>query len=332
MDIDFSGKKILIIRLSSLGDVLLTTPVIREISQDFPSARIFFLVQDIYYDAVRFNSRLENVFKYSKKNDNSILLDSLKTMDFDFIFDFQNNRYSRKIAKSLNIPTFSFKKPTFAKFLLVHTKINLLQPIISIPNRYLQSVFPNKILSNPTPEFYNEAETLVKSKSIIKNEIAICPGSQHFTKMYPIEYQIELCKMLVQNGFSVKLLGGKADKFVCNLIKSEVPQVIDKSNDNNLFEIADEIATSEFVICNDSGLLHLATAISNKIIAIFGSTVKDFGFAPNSENVTIFEDNSIKCRPCSHVGKSKCPKKHFNCMLQIQPKQIFNSICEFSRC
>jgi heptosyltransferase-2 len=185
-------------------------------------------------------------------------------------------------------------------------------------------------LSNSIPEFYNEAKTLAKTKSIIKNEIAICPGSQHFSKMYPIEYQIELCKMLVQNGFSVKLLGGKADKFICNLIKSEVPQVIDKSNDNNLFEIADEIATSEFVICNDSGLLH--PAISNNIIAIFGSTVKEFGFAPNSDNVTIFEDNSLKCRPCSHVGKSKCPKKHFNCMLHIQPKQIINSICEFSRC
>jgi heptosyltransferase-2 len=323
-----SAKKVLIIRISSLGDVLLTTPVIRGLKEKFPEKSLSFLVQDTFADAVRFNPNLENVFLYSKEDKGKRTIADLKSQNFDFVIDLQNNLRSKQIVKELKIPSIKFVKPTIEKFLLVHFKINTLKRIKSIPEFYAKSISENFILDESGLDFYLDDGNKATNNAVSKR-IGFCPGSQHFTKQYPVEYFIRLGKILSEKGFEIILLGGKSDREICSRIVSEIPNSRDCSNDNDLFALAREMEKCEAVICNDSGLMHLATAVRTPTAAIFGSTVKEFGFAPYKSKSIVIENNSLNCRPCSHIGKSKCPKKHFKCMLALTPEKVSKEFLNF---
>ncbi len=100
-------------------------------------------------------------------------------------------------------------------------------------------------------------------------------------------------------------------------------------NENELFKIASGMKKCKLIITNDTGLMHVAAAMNVPVISIFGSSVKEFGFVPYNVKSKILENNSINCRPCSHIGKSECPKKHFKCMKEINAKYVFDQIKSF---
>ncbi|MCH7517107.1 MAG: hypothetical protein IIB08_08330 [Bacteroidetes bacterium] len=119
---------------------------------------------------------------------------------------------------------------------------------------------------------------------------------------------------------------GKDDKQICRKIVSNLSSAINLSNDNDILQTAADMKMCKAVYCNDSGLMHTATAVSVPVIAFFGSTVREFGFAPyNSINI-ILENNSLSCRPCTHIGRSSCPKKHFKCMKEISAELAFTQL------
>jgi ADP-heptose:LPS heptosyltransferase len=323
-----SSKKILVIRISSLGDVLLTTPLLRALKKKFPDKSFSFLVEDNFADALCYNPNLDRVFHYSKKDRGKGIVADLKTQNFDFVIDLQNNLRSKQIVKELKLPSVKFVKPTIEKFLLVQFKINFLKQNKSIPEYYAKSISEDFVLDEFGLDFYLDDGRKAGNNGISKR-IGFCPGSQHFTKQYPAEYFIELGKTLTDKGFEIVLLGGKSDREICSRVSSEIPNATDSSNDNDLFALAREMEKCEAVICNDSGLMHLATAVGTPTVAIFGSTVKEFGFAPYKSKSIVIENNSLNCRPCSHIGKAKCPKNHFKCMLDLTPEKVCNEFLKF---
>lgn len=321
MSIDFSGiNKILIIRLSSLGDILLTTPLIRTIKKKYPQIKIDFLLKEEYLDLFKNNPHINKILIYSKEKINQ----SSTLGSYDLIVDLQNNLRSRKISSKLKVRTVRFKKYSFRKFLLVKTKINLMKDLPSISVRYADAV--GLELDNDGLEIISDRQPN-KNLFGLKNLIGICPGAKHFTKRYPIEYHKELCKLLLENNFNVVLFGGKIDKGICGEISDEIPQVINLQNEDDILQTVSDMQLCDTIICNDSGLMHVASSLNKKLIAIFGSTVKEFGFMPyNYKNSLIVENQNLNCRPCSHIGRASCPKSHFKCMKELKPEKIFELI------
>jgi heptosyltransferase-2 len=324
-----SLNRVLIIRLSSLGDILLTTPVIRALKNQFPKIKIDFLLKSEYQDVVKNNPYLNQIFLFSMddyKTAINEIKNSAQSQKYDLIVDLQNNFRSWKICNQLKVNSVKFRKYSFRKFLLVHAKINLMRNLPLISNRYADTI--NLKLDDKGIDIFSPLKTNDKLSGL-KNIIGICPGAKHFTKRYPIDYQIQLCRQLIEKNFTVVLFGGKNDKEICDEIKSNLPEIINLQNDDNLLQTLSDMKLCDVIICNDSGLMHTASSLNKKLIAIFGSTIKEFGFTPyNCSNSIVLENNNLGCRPCSHIGRNSCPKSHFKCMKEINPKYILKLIEE----
>ncbi len=318
-------NKILIIRLSSLGDILLTTPTIRAIKQKYKNSQIDFVLRKEYADTLLYNARISKFFYYNNES-NAGLKQELKAAPYDLVIDLQNNFRSRSLINGIKAEILSFKKPTLKKLLLVWFKINLLRNGKTIIQRYADTAKVNLISE--------ELELIIPPKIKAKLEdkkkyIGFCPGSKHFTKRWLPEYFIELGRMLTPRGFTIVLFGGRADKDICEVISEKIPGSINLQNEDDLLQTAAEMQKCKIVITNDSGLMHTATAVKISVAAIFGSTVREFGFAPSNIKNIILENNSLSCRPCSHIGKSACPKKHFRCMKEIKPVYVLDNLKPF---
>lgn len=304
--------------MSSLGDILLSTPMIRSIKKRYPHISIDFLLKKEYKEALLYNPYISNLLFYSKEKDEIELIKKrVKSGGYNLIIDLQNNFRSKSISDEVSCQTVRFHKKSIDKFLLVNFKVNRLKNAGSIPERYASTI-PRFLLDEGGLEiFFKNHEPDTQEYEC--NIIGFCPGSRHFTKMWPKEYYIEAGKILSESGKRIYLIGGKSDRAVCREIASAIPGATDCSNDDSLLETALQIKKCEAVICNDSGLMHLACAVKTPVIVLFGSTVKEFGFFPYHNKNLILENNSLTCRPCSHIGRDKCPKGHFKCMNDITP-------------
>lgn len=321
-----SVNKLLIIRLSSLGDILLTTPLIRSIKNKYPSVKIDFVVKEEFKETVENNAYLDNVYLYSREKPNTDLVESLRKKNYDMVVDLQNNFRSNRLRKNLSTRQVKFKKPHISKFLLVNTKLNFLKDARQIPERYADCI-GDDILDDYGLDFIIP-DGIASSLEDNGKYIGFCPGAQHFTKMWPQEYFVELGNELNKLGYKVVLMGGDSDRLICRTLQLKIENSINLSNENKLYELAADMIKCKAVICNDSGLMHLASALRIPLIALFGSTVMEFGFAPYLAESIVLENDSLRCRPCSHIGKSECPEDHFYCMKKIKPEIVLENIME----
>ncbi len=322
-----NAKRILVIRFSSLGDILLTTPFLRILHKKYPSAKIDFLIKNSFVDAIKYNPNISEVFSWQTENEIKTIVAELKLNDYDFVINLQNNFKSKKIVKKLGKKSFSFVKPNIKKFLLVQFKLNLLKAEKSIPERYVE-VIPELEMDGNGLELFLP-ENINSGLSIDKTIIGFAPGAFHYTKRWTIEYYAALGNMLAEEGFTIAIFGGKSDIEICNNLHNKIKNSVDLSNDNQLFQTAIDMKKCKLIVCNDSGLMHTATAVRVPVVSIFGSTVQEFGFAPFGVKSLIIENNNLSCRPCSHIGKSTCKKKHFECMTKLTPQMVYKNIENF---
>jgi lipopolysaccharide heptosyltransferase II len=252
------------------------------------------------------------------------LKEELKSRNYDLILDLQNNLRSKKITSRITTKKLKFDKKDFDKFLLVNFKINRLRKTPPVPERYA-SVFDEFQLDNKGLDLLTNkpSSDLLRQN---KKYIGLCPGSRHFTKMWPKEYYVKLGNLLAKDNYKIVLLGGSDDKKICSEISSQIPDSINLSNNDEILQTAANMKRCSAIICNDSGLMHAACAEQIPVMAFFGSTVKEFGFVPYKNKNIILENNSLSCRPCTHIGKSYCPKGHFKCMIEITPNTAFDKL------
>jgi len=286
------------------------------------------LIREEYADVIKLNPYINKKFLFKKDDkSNSILKEQLRNNNYELVIDLQNNLRSNKIVSSLKINSVNFDKRSFDKFLLVNFKINKLREAPPIPVRYSNTIQNLKLDEKGLDLFTDKSANLELNGK--NNLIGFCPGARHFTKRWPKEYYFELGNRLTQDGYTIVLFGGKIDKEICAELVNRISGAINLSNNDELLQTAADMKLCKAVICNDSGLMHTASATGTKVIALFGSTVKEFGFAPYNCSNLILENNSLTCRPCSHIGRSDCPKKHFDCMKSIKPEFVFEKLISF---
>ncbi len=323
---DFTGvSRLLIIRLGSLGDILLATPLIRSIKLKHENISIDFILKEQYRNLLLHNPYLSNVIVYkNSRSERKKLLHSLRNSSYDFVIDLQNNLRSAEIRRNIKARSVRFNKRTLDKMLLVKFKINKLKDAPQIPVRYAQTL-PDFYLDDKGLDLFFPKST--PSQLIDEDKyIGFAPGSRHQTKMWLKEYYVELGNMLTRDGYKVVIFGGKDDLQTCYYLSTKIPGSINLSNDDRIFNTAADIKKCMAIVCNDSGLMHTACALSIPVLAVFGSTVKEFGFTPYKNKSMIFENEDLYCRPCSHIGRDKCPQQHFRCMKELTPVKAYEKL------
>lgn len=339
-------RRILVIRLSSLGDILLTIPLINLIQVTFPLARIDFCTKEQYSYILKSNPVIHKVIKAKNDITNSYLKELrqlIKMSNYNMIIDAHNNFRSIYLRSFQDAKILVFKKYSIRKFLLVKFKVNLMKDIPSISERYRKIIAKfasvEDIKKKTLPEVFTDAvsersiDKMLESLNLTKeNELVCLPVvSKHFTKTYPAEYYAEIINKYPNGNTAFFLTGTGTDSKNINIIKSLTKTRIVYDLFNNL-EIQDLISLMKrcsLVICGDTGPMHIAEALNIPLIMLAGSSVKEFGFYPQSEKSVVLENNDMKCRPCSHYGKSKCPKGHFKCMIDIKPEIVLEKIKKF---
>lgn len=320
--------KILIIRLSSLGDVVLTSPVIRCLKLRFPQSQIHFVTKPAFGPAVMHNPSLHKI--YNSWNSVNELIPELQAESFDVILDLQKNRHSRKIIRKLNVKSFSFTKMNITKWMMVNLKIRT-QQVEHIVYRYMQSVSQWGVkYDGKGLDIFLSPQDHVSLPNPFTSFIAIVIGAQHMTKQIPAEKIIEIIRQLP---VPVVLIGGVDDQEKGERIKQALPDsmIFNAAGKYSILQSASIILQSKVVITGDTGMMHIAAALKKPVVSVWGSTVPEFGMTPlfpsgNESLSTIIQNTKLSCRPCSKLGFSKCPRGHFRCMNDLNISDIISGL------
>lgn len=309
-------KKILVIRFSSIGDIVLTSPVVRCLKIQL-DAEVHYLTKTTYASIVKSNPNIDKVFHIKKKIGE--VIEELKAEDYDYIIDLHKNLRSLQVKFSLGKNSSSFDKLNFEKWLLTNLKVNKL-PDIHIVDRYLQAAaFLNIKNDGKGLEYFIPEEEEVDVSTILKNKnpfITFAIGAAHATKRLPKEKIIEICAGL---SHPLILLGGSADAIRGEeIVQKSGAHVFNQCGKLSIHQSASIVRQSQLVITHDTGMMHIAAAFQKRIFSIWGNTVPDFGMYPyypdGINHNQSFQVEHLKCRPCSKIGYQKCPKQHFDCM------------------
>ncbi len=339
-----SVDKILIIRFSSLGDILLASPLLRVVRKRFPAAQIDFLVKKEYADLVRYNPNITHVIQMNRGDwpDLRSMGSVIRKQKYDVIIDLHNGLRSRYIRMTARCPRRSvIDKRLISRFLLVHTKRNFYRDIVPVTQRYLETA---KLLGIEDDgggldiDVPAEIQSLVDARlnkyhlDRFDRVVGFAPTARHFTKRWPQEKFVECGVELLKNGSSkILIFGAKHEAEYCgdiaHLINNAAggPGAENLAADFSILETGAAMDRCDVIISNDSGLMHLAAARKKKLVAIFGSTVREFGFFPFRSDAAVIENIGLRCRPCSHIGRESCPKGHFKCMMDISVAQVVSA-------
>ena len=325
--------KFLIIRFSSIGDIVLTTPVIRCLKKQKPEAEIHFVAKQSFATIVENNPYIDKV--HTLAHSWETLVHELKKESYDYIIDLHHNLRTLRLKRELGIRSFPFNKMNIQKWIYTNFKWNLM-PDLHIVDRYMKTVESFGISNDHDGlDYFIPPKDEVKQKDIPASHhagyIGIVIGAAHNTKKLPLEMLKELCSKI---DHPVILLGGKEDDENGKQIASVDPvKIYNACGKFNLNESADLVRKSKLIITHDTGLMHMAAAFKKKIISVWGNTVPEFGMYPYYGKFEIqnskFEINGLRCRPCSKIGYAKCPRGHFKCMRQISMEAIAETARQF---
>jgi heptosyltransferase-2 len=327
--------KILVIRFSSIGDIVLTTPIVRCIKQQLPDAELHYLTKYSFREVLIANPYIDK-FHYLQDDLNAITA-ALKAEQFDYVVDLHHNLRTARVKQALHAKSDSFPKLNIQKWLYVNFKINVM-PDLSIVDRYFEAVAELGVRNDGQGLDY----FIPEKDEITQNDIPVSHwagyigcviGGSYNTKKLPVDRWKEIC---MQSPIPVMLLGGPEDKDEAAAIASLDPvKIYNACGKFNLNESADLVRKSKLVISNDTGLMHVAAAFKKPVASLWGNTTPDMGMFPYygfnnlrtrvAPQSLLLEHKHLSCRPCSKIGYDRCPKKHFKCMekLDLSDLNIF---------
>lgn len=305
--------KILVVRFSSIGDIVLTTPVVRMLKKQL-NAQVHYLTKSSYVSLLKNNPYIDSV--YQIENSISEVIADLKKEKYDYVIDLHSNLRTQILKFRLGMPAKSFNKLNMEKFMLTNFKLDNM-PKIHIVDRYLETVKHLGVKNdNQGLDFFLSANDKLDISIFPKNYIVFVIGGQHATKILPNEKIISIIKKVNK---PVLLIGGPEDAHRGEEIAKACDKVVNTCGKYSILQSASLVQQATMVITHDTGMMHIAAAFNKKIYSVWGNTVPEFGMYPylESEQSKRIEVKGLNCRPCSKIGYDKCPKGHFKCMQEI---------------
>jgi ADP-heptose:LPS heptosyltransferase len=309
--------KFLVVRFSSIGDIVLTTPVLRHLKNQVEGAVVHYLTKPSYSEILKANPYVDQIHEYN--GDSMDIINMLRKEGFDYIIDLHHNARSARIKLGLKRMDFSVNKLNFQKWILVNFKIDRM-PDKHLVDRYLETIeqFIDFRDEKGLDYFIPEGDEVPPETlpGVFRNGyVALAIGAQHETKKLPLGSLVSLCRGLEH---PVVILGGKDDRDTGNRIMeaNADKEIFNACGHYRINQSASLVRQAKLLITHDTGLMHIGAAFGKRIITIWGNTVPAFGMSPyRSDNGSVsFEVGGLSCRPCSKIGFRECPRGHFRCM------------------
>ncbi|MBI5471586.1 MAG: lipopolysaccharide heptosyltransferase II [Ignavibacteriae bacterium] len=336
-------NKTLIIRFSSVGDIVLSSLLVRTFRTRFPNCQLDYVVKEEFADLVRRNPNVSNVLLLPRGGsfgDLQQLRRTIRRNNYDLVVDIHDNLRSLVLSWGSQ-RVVRINKRKFARLMLVNCKVDLYRKLGGSPSvalRYLETVSHCGVEDDGRglEIFYSDddarrVEQLLESENVgdSREFLGICPSAKHNTKMWPRERFAQAAAILSEEkNRAIILFGSQDEQARCEQVRSEIlatnptARVVNLAGRISLVETAAAMDRCALVLTNDSGLMHIAAARKRPLIAIFGSTVKQLGFFPFGTESRVVENVGLACRPCTHIGRSECPRGHFRCMLDVPVAEV----------
>lgn len=312
-------KKILVIRFSSIGDIVLISPVLRCL-QEQTGAEVHVITREPFRAILESNPHVAKVYTY--KDVFAEVKEAMQAEQYDFVVDLHHNMRSLQVKRALRRPSASFPKLNIRKWLLVNLHVDRM-PAVHVVDRYFEAVKPLGVKNDGKGLDYfippaDEVPVGQLPGTHRNGYAALVTGAKFGTKRIPEEKMIAIVRRLKQ---PVVLLGGKEDMESAARVAEACGEIVyNACGKFNLNQSASLVRGADLVITPDTGLMHIAAAFKKKVYSVWGNTVPAFGMYPYQpgEGSRMIEVKDLSCRPCSKIGYEKCPKGHFHCMQKME--------------
>ncbi|MEC9337886.1 MAG: glycosyltransferase family 9 protein [SAR324 cluster bacterium] len=339
-------RKILVIRFSALGDLVLTSPIFRELKRIYPDLGITLLTSSRQGTVLDNNPHIDQVIRYSRNGSGVLLktlIQKLRRERYDLIYDAHRSLRSIWIVWNLSgfglfkyPQVWSINKRSWKRDLLIRWKLNFLKKTPSQRQHLLRPLQEHTKLelNNRTELFPDKSAVLLIQEFLKKNNflpkrfVAIGPSASYPLKCWPLVYFNEVISSLLEQGWSVVLVGGTGEKETIQLEKEFSGKVQSVAGRFSPLETAELLRHASIVVTNDTSVGHLAESMRTPVIVLFGATVREFGYAPFLEESKMLETEEVLgCRPCSRDGRGECRNPDYlRCLTTITPEMVLSLI------
>lgn len=336
---------ILVVRFSAIGDILLTTPLLRAIRTRHPGARIAFLTKEKYVPLLSDNPNVNEVFGIQDEDGLRAIAETIKSVRYTHLLDLHGNLRTLGLRAIARGPWRTFSKRRLERQVLISTKRDIYPAATPMAERYFEAAADLDLdIDGDPPDFFLAPEAEERAGERLaelglgqgRALVAIAPGAAHATKTWPTDGWTRLVRRLVSTGAEVVVVGGPEDGEVANTVVAGVRGRLSGAEERRIVSAAGLLSLQESgavirraaaLISGDTGAMHMATGVGTPVVALFGPTVRQFGFFPYQAQRSSVVELPLECRPCSAQGGPVCPLGHHRCMRAIAPETVFESLC-----
>lgn len=332
--------KILLVRFSSIGDIILMTPLIRALRKRHRDAEITVVTKAAYVSLLAHNPRLTEVIGWEPGIPLGALGKQLRARGFSHHLDLHGSLRSRALRWHIGGKWTRYPTLRTARTVLIRTKRDIYRDRRPVAERYFDAARDLDVVPDdgppecfiPRPAMQAAQDFLgERGLGVSRQLIALGPGAAHFTKRWPKHHWTALAQRLVEAGNDVVIVGGTAEQPVADRIVAAVGERCGSAAGAlDLTGTASILKRARALVVGDTGVLHLATAVAVPVVALWGPTVEQFGFAPYHAKATVLQRN-LDCRPCSAHGGPTCPLTHHRCLQDILPEHVLEALRKLPR-
>ncbi len=322
--------RVLCVRFSSIGDVLLTTPLVRALHRRHPDAELYFVTKRAMAPLVLENPKLDKVIELEPNARITDLAGRLRALRPTHGLDLHGSLRSAALRLLVPCQWSGYSKRKLARTVLIAAKINMYGKHVPVPERYFEAARALDVQPDGgPPEFFlapaarERVARWLGERGLDGHPLAaLAPGAAHATKRWPLRHWRALAEQLRGMGYGLVAVGGAGDRQLAGELGPGVPNA---AGEFTLQETGACLARATVLVSGDTGVMHMATGVGTRVVALFGPTVEPFGFFPYASRAEVLE-RDLSCRPCSAMGTERCPLGHHRCLEEIFPDQVVAAV------
>lgn len=328
------APNILVVRFGSIGDILLTTPLLRVLRHSHPGARITVLTKRAHTPLLSHNPHVHRVIGFAPGRSITSLATELRGDEYTDLLDLHDNLRSRILRLLVPGRWRTYPKHRWARWLLVRAKRNRYRDRRPVAERYFSAArHLRAVPDGAPPEFFIGQEATEEVTEWLgsvglesaSKMVALAPGAAHATKRWPVGHWLALIDRILHDGSAVLIVGGPADAPIGSELAAGRSRVVSAAGRFGLQGTGALLQRASVLVSGDTGVMHMATAVGTPVIALFGPTVEAFGFFPYTSRARVLE-LPLPCRPCSTQGGPRCPLGHHRCMIDLNAGAVYEAL------